>query len=348
MPDPTEMHQPSERPDDPDLTRLSDGAAGSGAPGAPGRITVPGFDILSELGRGGMGIVYRARDLDLTRDVAIKMLQTRYAGDRVATRRFVAESHITARLAHPSVPPVHRVGILPDGRPYLVMKLIDGKTLDELLKARAHQLADLPRHLDIFEHVCQAVAFAHARGIIHRDLKPHNVMVGAFGEVQVMDWGLAKEVGSEDAERTDELAASHGRASLEPGDSVGSADMTQAGTVLGTPAYMAPEQARGETVGPASDVFGLGALLCCVLTGEAPFGTTTSDGARLMSIRGELMPVFTRLDALSGEADLVALCKRCLDPVPTLRPADAGAVATALAAVRAAATSRSRLRSTDW
>ncbi|MBM3979740.1 MAG: hypothetical protein FJ304_05565 [Planctomycetes bacterium] len=337
MSEQTEMHPSSDQPDDPNATRMSDGAAG---PGAPDVLAVPGFDIVGELGRGGMGIVYRARDRDLTREVAIKMLQTRYAGDRVATRRFVAESDITARLAHPSVPPVHRVGTLPDGRPYLVMKLIDGQTLDELLKARAHQLADLPRHLDIFEHVCQAVASAHARGIIHRDLKPHNVMVGAFGEVQVMDWGLAKHVLSsmlqvpseEEEERQGEDSVSR-----EP---EASADQTLAGTVLGTPAYMAPEQARGEAVGPASDVFGLGALLCCVLTGEAPFGTTSSDGARLMSIRGQLAPAFTRLDAITGEADLVALCKRCLNPDPALRPADAGEVATALAAVRAAAEER--------
>jgi serine/threonine protein kinase len=352
MPDQTEMHQSSDELDDPNLTRLSDGAAGAGAPGVPALLAVPGFDVLSELGRGGMGIVYRARDRDLTREVAIKMLQTRYAGDHVATRRFVAESDITARLAHPSVPPVHRVGTLPDGRPYLVMKLIDGKTLDELLKARAAGFADLPRHLDIFEHVCQAVAFAHARGVIHRDLKPHNVMVGAFGEVQVMDWGLAKQVGSgrwavsgEEIEGT-EATESTGTdlVSREP---QASADETQAGTVLGTPAYMAPEQARGEAVGPASDVFGLGALLCCVLTGEAPFGTTSSDGARMMSIRGELAPAFARLDALTGEADLVALCKRCLNADPALRPADAGAVATALAAVRAAAEERAERAEQD-
>ncbi|MBY0460379.1 MAG: serine/threonine protein kinase, partial [Gemmataceae bacterium] len=148
----------------------------------------PGYELLGEVGRGGMGVVYRARDLAFARDVAIKVLHPDFAGDEAAARQFVAEAQITGQLVHPGVPPVHQIGTLPDGRPFLAMKLIEGDTLDALIRRRL----DRDRLLGVFETLCQAVGFAHARGVIHRDLKPGNVMVGAFGEVQVMDWGLAK------------------------------------------------------------------------------------------------------------------------------------------------------------
>ena len=149
----------------------------------------PGYELSEEVGEGGMGVVYRARDTRLARDVAVKVLRSRFAADGPAARRFLGEARVTAQLQHPGVPPVHEVGELPDGRPFLVMKLIRGRTLDDLL---ADERADRGRLLADFEKVCQAVAYAHAHKVIHRDLKPHNVMVGAFGEVQVMDWGLAK------------------------------------------------------------------------------------------------------------------------------------------------------------
>src|SRR5262249_49638115 len=149
-------------------------------------------------------------------------------------RRFLDETRLTGRLQHPGIPPVHEQGTLDDGRPYFTMKLIRGRTLDTLLKERASPLDDLPRFVTIFGQVCQTVAYAHSQGVIHPDLKPHNIMVGAFGEVQVMDWGLAKVLASDNVADADTV----------PGED--DVSHTQAGQALGTPAYMPPEQARGE------------------------------------------------------------------------------------------------------
>src|SRR5262249_54787517 len=152
----------------------------------------PGYEIQSEIGRGGMGVVYRARDLALGRLVAVKVLQDRFPASGQAARRFLGEARITGQLQHPGIPAVHQVGTLPDGRPYLAMKLISGHALDQVLRERPEPAAERGRLLAVFAAACQAVGFAHSRGVIHRDLKPANVMMAAFGEVQVMDWGLAK------------------------------------------------------------------------------------------------------------------------------------------------------------
>src|SRR5215471_18529374 len=161
----------------------------------------PGFVLLDEIGRGGMGVVYRARDVALDRDVAVKLLSERYAADSPAAQRFLSEARITGQLQHPGIPAVHQVGALADGRRFLAMKLIKGSTLEALLKQRTDPSSERGRLLAIFEAVCQTVGYAHAHRVIHRDLKPQNVMVGAFGEVQVMDWGLAKSLVSQERER---------------------------------------------------------------------------------------------------------------------------------------------------
>src|SRR5262245_19930416 len=150
-----------------------------------------GFDLLDEVGRGGMGVVHRARDLALDREVAVKLLLDSYAPDSGAARRFVDEARITGQLQHPGIPAVYQVGTLADGRPFLAMKLIKGQTLADLLKAGA-----AVDSLAVFAAISKAVGFAHAHGVIHRDLKPANIMVGTFGEVQVMDWGLARVLAS--------------------------------------------------------------------------------------------------------------------------------------------------------
>ncbi|MCX7700865.1 MAG: serine/threonine protein kinase, partial [Gemmataceae bacterium] len=145
---------------------------------------IPGYRILDEIAHGGMGRVYAGHDQTLDREVAIKTLLP-----GANAERFVTEAKITAKLPHPNIPPVHAMGTLPDGMPWLAMKLIRGQTLAKLLKDRSNPKDNQPRYIQIFEPIAQAVGFAHSRGIIHRDLKPLNVMVGEFGEVQVMDWG---------------------------------------------------------------------------------------------------------------------------------------------------------------
>src|SRR5262245_13091122 len=152
----------------------------------------PRYRFEELLARGGMGEVWRGFDTLLAREVALKVMREPVFGDGGARVRFEEEARHVGRLEHPSIVPVHDLGELPDGRPFFVMKLVHGQTLAALLAARATPAEDLPRWVEVFEQVCQAVAFAHARDLIHRDLKPSNVMLGEFGEVLVMDWGIAK------------------------------------------------------------------------------------------------------------------------------------------------------------
>ena len=307
------------------------------------------YELLDEIAEGGMGAVLRAFDRTLGREVAVKVLQDRYPAGSVIARRFIDEARISGQLQHPGIPPVHDLGTLPDGRPFLAMKLIKGRTLESLLGDRQGPAADRGRFVAVFEAVCQAVAFAHARHVIHRDLKPSNVMVGAFGEVQLMDWGLAKVLGEVGCHRPAPPADSDLKLVAEimsARDDGGSE--TQAGSVLGTPAYMAPEQAIGaiDQVDERSDVFGLGAILAVILTGEPPFVGDTAEATRVLAARGNVDECFVRLDACGAEPELVALCKRCLSPERDDRPTDGGAVAKAVAALRADAEERARAFST--
>jgi serine/threonine protein kinase len=197
------------------------------------------YELVEPVGRGGMGTVYRARDRELDRPVALKVLNAA-PEDAAAVARMTKEARIIARLEHPSIVPVHDCGLLPDGRFYYAMKLVRGKRLDESVSPATA----LTERLQLFQKVCDAVSFAHAHGVIHRDLKPQNIMIGAFGEVLVMDWGIAQEAGE----------------SAAPG------------TVVGTPGYMAPEQERGETgrIDARADVYALGAILYFLFTGQPP------------------------------------------------------------------------------
>ena len=242
---------------------------------------------------------------------------------------------------------MHQVGTLADGRPFLAMKLIKGSTLETILKYRPDPSADrgpAAGGLAIFEAVCQAVGYAHAHRVIHRDLKPANVMVGAFGEVQVMDWGLAKVLGEEAPGAADALSAEETRAWTQVSPAPESGSHTQAGSLVGTPAFIPPEQAVGEIekVDERSDVFGLGAILAVILTGKPPYVGESFESVRVQAVRGKLEDCFARLDASGAEPELVALCKQCLAFEPADRPADAGAVAAAVAGLRAAADERAR------
>jgi tetratricopeptide (TPR) repeat protein len=312
----------------------------------PASPTPDGYQLLDIIGEGGMGVVWHARDLSLQRDVAVKLLKPRVSPESLAVQRFLAEARLTGQLQHPGIPPVHELGTLSDGRPFLAMKLVKGQNLHELLKQRPNASHDRGRFLAIFEQVCHAVGYAHAHNVIHRDLKPGNVMVGTHGEVQVMDWGLAKVLGlscERQRAETDDPDATIGL--LTEIDTPARADSaTRTGSVLGTPAYMAPEQAGGEIrkLDARSDVFGLGAMLCEILTGRPPYWGADSNEIRLQAVRWETAEAFARLEVCGAEPELIALCKRCLAKEQADRPADGNAVAQEVAAIRQAAEDRAR------
>lgn len=316
-------------------TRTLDADAARAALGTPSAaILGERYAIGSEIARGGMGIVFAAHDQVLNREVALKTVRPNLALSQSAFNRFTIESCITGRLEHPGIPPVHDLGRLPDGRPFLVMKLVRGRTMADLLAARG-DLSDRDRWLRTFEQICDAVGFAHAQGIIHRDLKPANVMVGAFGEVQVMDWGLAKDT---HGSRT--VSAGDGEAGgRDPGS-----DLTQAGSVLGTPSYMAPEQARGEIdrIGPATDVFALGAILCVILTGRPPYAGESSREVLARAASGDVEDALGRLAKCGAAPELTAIVRGCLAADPASRPSDGRALAEAVARYRAEMETRLR------
>jgi serine/threonine-protein kinase len=240
---------------------------------------VPGYEVLGVLGRGGMGVVYRAGDPAFGRTLAVKVLRDRLRGDAAAAHRFLDEARLCGQLQHPGVPSVHELGTLADGRPFFAMKLVQGDTLAALLALRAGPAEELPRFLAIFEQVCQTVAYAHSKGVIHRDLKPANVMVGAFGEVQVMDWGLAKVLAEPGARAATAAAEA---STLYAARGPGSPEETAPGSILGTLAFMPPEQANGRIteIDERADVFALGAILCVILTGRPPDDDAAGPGQR--------------------------------------------------------------------
>jgi eukaryotic-like serine/threonine-protein kinase len=244
--------------------------------------------------------------------------------------------------------PVYEIGVLSDRRPYFAMKLIKGRTLAELSAGRSRAEDDLPRLLSIFEAVCQTVAYAHARGVIHRDLKPSNIMVGSFGEVQVMDWGVAKVLSQRDKHDDAPVAgADFHDTKITTGRSHSGIDDSRAGSVIGTPAYMAPEQARGEVdaLDERADVFALGSILCEILTGGPGFIGSTSAEIELRAARGETADAHARLDACGADAELVALARESLSAEPANRPRDARALAERVTAYRAGV--REKLRAAE-
>jgi hypothetical protein len=315
------------------LPDTQDGGA-SATPGPDQAPVVAGYELLGQMARGGMGEVWQVRDRRFNRILALKTLQPQYAGSDTAKSRFLAEAQITAQLQHPGIPPVHDLGELPDGRPFLAMKLVKGDTLADLLKQSPRPSAF--NYLAVFEAIAQAVGYAHAHGIIHRDLKPANVMVGAFGEVQVMDWGLAKAMpsGAQQPDAPEDPNATKPNLTdiVTPENDVA----TRTGSILGTPAYMPPEQAGGEIrkLDARSDVFGLGAILCQMLIGQPPYKGTNAHEVRLQAVRWEIGDTFTKLDACGAEPEVIALCKQCLARDQADRPADGNAVAAQVAAIR--------------
>ncbi len=301
------------------------------------------YELLDPLGEGGMGEVYRSRDPGLGRDLAIKVLRPKWRGDRQMEQRFRLEARITGSLQHPGIVPVHNHGRLPDGRLYFTMKLVRGKNFANILCAPGADSPERrPAHLGVFEKVCQALTYAHSRGVIHRDLKPSNVMVGAFGEVQVMDWGFAKVLDPARQERQPPEPEETSSIGYVRASKTGA--WSQAGMVMGTYAFMAQEAARGEVdrLDKRCDVFGLGAILCVLLTGQPPYRGQSEDEVIRQATNAELADAFARLDGCQADAELVALAKRCLAAKREERLADAGAVAEAVAAYQAGVEARLR------
>jgi serine/threonine-protein kinase len=265
------------------------------------------------LGRGGMGDVVLARDKAIGREVAVKQLRSEKA-DGEDRARFLREARVQARLEHPAIVPVYQIGQDEAGNPYFTMKRLSGKTLAEHLAGKAGPQVPRQRMLRWFGEACSAIEFAHSKKVVHRDLKPSNIMVGEFGEVYVLDWGLARLEG----DRAPTVNAEPTDSSI--GDDVSSdSNMTQVGSMLGTPGYMAPEQIEDATkVTPAADVYALGSILFEILAGEPlhPKGR----GAIGSTLKGIEDRPSQRNRSGEVPPELDAMCVQCLQTEPTKRP----------------------------
>jgi eukaryotic-like serine/threonine-protein kinase len=297
------------------------------------------YAVEGEVARGGMGAIMRAVDKSIRREVAVKFLLD-HANDRMKAR-FVEEAQITGQLEHPNIVPIHQLGATSDGRCFFSMKMVKGRSLAQKLKD-ANSQGTLGRMLNIFVGICNATAYAHSRQVIHRDLKPANIMVGDFGEVYVMDWGLAKVLNEEETSPP-AAPSTHGQRMESPidemspegpigtrsGDRIttnrhGLGELTQAGAVVGTPAYMSPEQARGEEMDPRADIYSLGAILYEIMTLTPPAGRGGDKLAILKrAIEGQIDPPDTRSPerARAGwiPREVSAIAMKALAPRPTDR-----------------------------
>ena len=300
------------------LARLDGARAASSTPEDLAR-----YELGRLIGRGGMGEVVLARDVRLDRELAVKILRR---SGRHARRRFLREVHITGGLDHPGVVPVHDLGEDGAGRPFFAMKHVEGVDLERVIEQVHQQSAQWThaRVLEVLIKVCDTMAFAHSRGIVHRDLKPSNIRVGRFGEVYVMDWGLAR-VMAESAEPDDER---------EPAPALSdTASLTMDGDVLGTPAYMAPEQAEGRTdgVGKAADVYSVGAMLYHLLTGQRPYAASRGPREVLELVRTRA-PESVAVLAPRAPRELAAICAKAMERDPRQRYEEMGRIALDLRA----------------
>ncbi|HYE97492.1 MAG TPA: serine/threonine-protein kinase [Planctomycetota bacterium] len=321
-----------------DFERLLDVAMGAAfsRPPAPPASLAGRYRILREIGRGVMGEVLLARDGSLERDVALKRMRPEQRDNVKARARFIREAVIAGQLQHPGVVPLYELGQDAEGGVFLTMRPIEGATLAQRLTSRPSVAHELPALLRAFEQVCQTMAYAHSRGVIHRDLKPDNIMLGAFGEVQILDWGLAKVLGGP----PEDAPAGSPSEALSPGPDNLSVD----GAVLGTPLYMAPEQAVGDlaAVDARTDVFSLGAILCEILTGQPLYTARDATTAISRAALADLSEVYTRLERLAVDPALRDLARACLQPDKAARPKDAGEVAARLGAYLAGVEERAR------
>ncbi len=277
--------------------------------------SIDNYELLENtpIGAGGFGIVWKMRDARLNRMVAVKVMRFRDSEKPSLTRRFLAEAQINSQLCHPFIVPVYDLGELVDGRGYYIMKLVEGQQLNEYFGAPTSHW--MPR-IRVFADICQAVGHAHQKKVVHRDLKPQNVMVGQHGEIQIMDWGLAKsmcEQGTISGESESPSVMETARLEI---------DQT-AEAAIGTYPYMPPEQAQyvGNT-NTMSDVFSLGAILCELLTSEPPYTGEHLDEVRQRACNADLQPAYDQLDRCGADSRLVAIAKHCLHPRAEERPKD--------------------------
>lgn len=313
------------------------GSLGLSLPAPLPEVYLDRYTMQGEIGRGGMGSILAVRDESLGRELAMKVLRGRgalFAGMQEPPTpphdlaRFLEEARITGGLQHPNIVPVHELGADPEGKPYFTMKLVEGRTFRQVLPlARAGEEGwSVQRALGVLLKVCEAVGFAHDKGVLHRDLKPANLMLGSFGEVYVMDWGLARDLARPDLEREpngeesgESAIASDGSTNSDGAHTDSNDFRTRDGEVLGTPEYMPPEQASGDRarVGPPADIFAVGAMLYELLTGTTPNRSRARGGAhvRIAAAIGAA-PEQVRVLAPETPAELCAICERAIARKP--------------------------------
>ena len=304
------------------VTILPDSAGPTSPLAAQPELDSSRYRLGSLIGRGGMGEVVLAYDEQIGREVAVKRIRAELpSGEELS--RFVREARVQGRLEHPAVVPVHDLAFDRAGRPYFVMKRLTGTTMADMLAnvragADGDEAGTRRLLLRAFADVCLAIEFAHSAGIIHRDLKPANIMLGDFGEVYVLDWGVARAV--TDADDTGTPPSGQHDLKLDSGD-------TRAGTVLGTPAYMSPEQLTGDRVGPATDIYALGCILFEIAAGEALHRDPRSPGQAVLGV--DARPSQRRPDS---PPELDAICERATSRSPEDRFSSARALGSAVQA----------------